>query len=108
MNFKNCCSNVCCGVVHSALSACAPSEKTIPGWRSGSDAKDGGKAITCLFYEDVWANYLYEVTMHLRSHRITVNMEYYPFDQFQLVSKAQFRQHGLRVIHVDVPMVYLY
>lgn len=64
-----------------------------------------------MFYEDVWANYLYEVNdAFTEAIGITVNMEYYPFDQFfELVEvKLSSGSTDYDVIHVDVPMVAAY
>lgn len=76
-----------------------------------NQTEDGGKTITCLFYSDVWADYLYEVNdAFTKETGITVKMEYYPFDQFfELVEvKLSSGSTDYDVIHVDVPMVAAY
>lgn len=83
-----------------------------PGGESSGQSKGSqGKAITCMFYSDVWADYLYEINDAFTGESgIAVNMEYYPFDQFfELVEvKLSSGSSDYDVIHVDVPMVAAY
>lgn len=91
------------------LCACSTKGENKPG--GGQTEDTGGKAITCLFYSDVWADYLYEVNdAFTKETGIKVNMEYYPFDQFfELVEvKLGSGSSDYDVIHVDVPMVAAY
>lgn len=91
------------------LSLCACGKG--PDAKSANAEADAAQTITCLFYEDVWADYLYEVNEQFtKDTGIQVKMEYYPFDQFfELVEvKLSSGSTDYDVIHVDVPMVAAY
>ena len=93
------------------ISLCACSAPGASGSSPSQTDDNGGQSITCLFYSDVWADYLYEVNDAFTAETgITVNMEYYPFDQFfELVEvKLSSGSSDYDVVHVDVPMVAAY
>ena len=93
------------------LVLCACGKKADADPVNANQGNEAAQTITCLFYEDVWADYLYEVNEQFtKDTGIQVKMEYYPFDQFfELVEvKLSSGSTDYDVIHVDVPMVAAY